>query len=226
MSKEIVIAAYNRDISWLSKLSDIKKTIYRKGTKKDDIEIFIESNVGRDVHTFFHHIYTNYDNLSDLTYFVQDYPFDHCENLIDIINNDSYKENSVLKIDGYYGFHYNTIQNTIISQGVTNYPMLELPVAEIGEGKSLRCMSNGYPHESYKNVNLDKYWNILFDSDRPYIYEFIPGGHFCIKKKQILLRSREFYEKIVSLLLNDKDAPWMIERLECYIFNPKYKNKI
>jgi hypothetical protein len=226
MYKEIVIAAYNRDISWLSKLSDIKKTIYRKGNRKDKNDIFIEPNVGRDVHTFFHHIYINYDNLSDLTYFSQDYPLDHCENLIDIINNDSYKENAVLIIDGYFGFHYNTIQNTIILEGVPNYPMIELPVAKIGEGKSLRCMSNGYPHEADKNVNLDRYWDILFDDDMPYIYEFIPGGHFCITKEQILLRSKEFYKKIVELLLNDKDAPWMIERLECYIFNPKYKNKI
>jgi hypothetical protein len=52
MSKEIVIAGYNRDLSWLSKLSDIKKTIYRKGTKKDDIEIFIEANVGENACSF------------------------------------------------------------------------------------------------------------------------------------------------------------------------------
>jgi beta-1,4-mannosyl-glycoprotein beta-1,4-N-acetylglucosaminyltransferase len=221
--KEIVVAAYNRNLSWLNDISDIKKTVYRKGIKVNDNEIVIEQNVGRDVHTFFHHIYTNYDNLSDLTYFVQDYPFDHCENLIDIINNDSYKENAVLNIGGYYGFHYNTLSNTIILEGVPNYPMLNLPDTNIGEGKSLTCLSNGYPHEAHKNVNLDKYWNILFNKDKPTVYEFIPGGHFCIKKEQILLRSRDFYKKIVDLLLNDPDAPWMIERLECYIFNPKYK---
>jgi hypothetical protein len=48
-----------------------------------------------------------------MTYFTQDYPFDHCENLIDIINDDSYKENAVLNIGGYYGFHYNTPSNTL-----------------------------------------------------------------------------------------------------------------
>jgi hypothetical protein len=226
MNKEIVIAGYNRDISWLSNLLDIKQTIYRKGTISNSNEIFIEHNIGRDVHTFFHHIYTNYDNLSDLTYFAQDYPFDHCENLIDIINNDSYKESAVLIIGGYYGFHYNTLSNTIISEGVPNYPMLNLPDASIGEGKSLTCLSNGYPHEENKNVNLDKYWDILFDYKKPFVYEFIPGGHFCITKKQILLRGKDFYKKIVELLINDPNAPWIIERLECYIFNPKYKNKI
>jgi hypothetical protein len=117
-----------------------------------------------------------------MTYFTQDYPFDHCENLIDIINDDSYKENAVLNIGGYYGFHYNTLSNTIILEGVPNYPMLNLPDAKIGEGKSLSCLSNGYPHEADKNVDLDKYWNILFNRDKPTIYEFVPGGHFCITK--------------------------------------------
>jgi hypothetical protein len=40
-------------------------------------------------------------------------------------------------------------------------------------------------HESDKNVNLDKYWDIhLFYDDMPYIYEFIPGYHFCITKSK------------------------------------------
>jgi hypothetical protein len=38
-----------------------------------------------------------------------------------------------------------------------------------------------------KNVNLDRYWDILFDDDMPYIYKFIPGGHF-VTKEQILLK--------------------------------------
>lgn len=40
------------------------------------------------MHTYFHHIYNNYDNLSDYTFFVQDYPFDHWEDVITVINGD------------------------------------------------------------------------------------------------------------------------------------------
>ena len=35
-----------------------------------------------------HYIYSNYDNLSDYTFFVQDYPFDHWGNLLHILNSD------------------------------------------------------------------------------------------------------------------------------------------
>ena len=59
MTKELVIAAYDKDLSWVSDInSDVKTTIYRKGTKTDNQnEIFIDPNIGRCVHTFFNHIY-------------------------------------------------------------------------------------------------------------------------------------------------------------------------
>ena len=51
----------------------------------------------------------------------------------------------------------------------------------------------------------------------------MPGGHFAITKQHAQLRSKEFYSKVCNLLLEDENSPWMIERLECYIFNPTYK---
>jgi hypothetical protein len=216
MIKEIVVAAYDKDLSWMNLLnSDIKKTIYRKGTKLYDNEIFIEPNIGRCVHSFFNHIYINYDNLSDITFFVQDYPFDHWEDLIDVINNNKWEEKVTMKINGYYGFHYNSIGS-----------MWSLPSTnQFISGNVLSCYSNGSPQDTNTNINVDKYWDILFDMNKPTIYEFIPGGHFGITKEQILLRSRNFYKKIVEILLEDVNTPWVIERLECYIFNKKFKTK-
>jgi hypothetical protein len=92
--KELVIAAYDRDYSWVNDLVDVKITVYRKGTNPLlPNETLIDPNVGRDVHTFFYHLYENYDNLSDITFFSQDYPFDHVANYIDIINGDTETRN-------------------------------------------------------------------------------------------------------------------------------------
>ena len=71
-NKEIVIAAFDKELSWISGLNpDIQQTIYRKGDVLPlaEGEILIEPNLGRCVHSFFHHIYTNYDNLADYTFF-------------------------------------------------------------------------------------------------------------------------------------------------------------
>ena len=221
MKKELVIAAYDRELSWLSIINeDVKKTVYRKGNilplEKD--EILINPNLGRCVHTFFHHIYINYEKLSDVSFFAQDFPFDHWGNIIEIVNGDftNLRNKASLVIGEYYGFHNNNF-----GTAWTMYPSLQH-----GRGLIISCESNGHPQDHNPLIDVDSFWNILFESDCPNVYEFIPGGHFAIKKEQIHLRSRDFYKKVCELLLENITAPWMIERLECYIFNPKFKTKL
>jgi hypothetical protein len=228
MKKELVIAAYDKDLSWLDRLnSDIKKTIYRKGdTMSYPNEIVISPNVGRCVHTFFKHILTNYDTLSDITFFVQDYPFDHWEDVVDVLNNNKTVERCQLQIGGYYGYHYNTI-TTPSDKGGLMWTLYHTTHHE--RGKILYCSSNGREHDSNPDIDVNRYWTILFDEPIPEgsgRYEFMPGGHFGLTRKHAHKRSREVYAKVVELLEQESSAPWMIERLECYIFNPKYKTKL
>tara|TARA_R110000796_G_scaffold58413_4_gene134861 strand:+ start:16317 stop:16994 length:678 start_codon:yes stop_codon:yes gene_type:complete len=222
--KEIVIAVYDKDISWLSKLdTDVIKTIYRKGENKYDDEIILKPNVGRDVHSFFYHIYENYDSLADITFFVQDYPFDHWENVIEVINNETWENKASLIINGYYGFHFNTIKIPSPKGGIM---WTLLPSKHFDSGMVLRCQPNGRPHDMNPNINVNKYWGMLFEQEALTEYEFIPGGHFGITKETIKKRSREFYKKIIDILESDIHAPWVIERLECYIFNGEFKSKL
>jgi hypothetical protein len=215
MRKEIVIAAYDKPLDWLSQINeDVKKTIYKKGNSLPlkDNEILIEPNIGRCVHSFFYHIYNNYDNLADVTYFGQDFPFDHWGNMIEIVNGDmSTLEKAELKIGGYYGFHNNTFGSA--------WPMY--PSHQFGGGVCLNCQYNGSPHDS--GMNVDNIWSILFSSARPNSYDFIPGGHFAITKEQVRKRSKELYKKVLDLLEQQEKAPWEIERLECYIFNENHQ---
>jgi hypothetical protein len=226
MNKEIVVAAYDKPLDWLTSLNDeIKKTVYRKGNAipLNEGEILIEPNLGRCVHSFFNHILMNYNNLSDITYFVQDYPFDHWEDLIEIINGEKIKP-ATLEIGGYNGFHFNTI--TVHSEkGGLMHTMYPSQHHGNGNGKIIACYSNGTPHDHNPNINVDVYWDILFDCPKPNIYEFMPGGHFGLTKEHAHIRSIDFYRDIVNLLEKNEIAPWLIERLECYIFNPNYKTK-
>ena len=223
-TKEIVIAAYDKNLDWMSYLNpEIKQTIYRKGVKSEnENEHFIEPNLGRCVHSFFNHILINYDNLSDITFFAQDYPFDHWENLIEIANG-QIGNIGTLNIGGYNGYHFNTI--TVPSEkGGIMHTMHNS--SHHDSGNIIACYSNGLPHDPNPLIDVDKYWDILFDGEKPNIYEFMPGGHFSITKEHARLRSKDLYKKITELLIEDINAPWMIERLECYIFNPKYKTKL
>jgi len=79
MLKQAVIAKYNEDISWTESL-EIPIIIY---DKSDGGNL---PNIGRDLHTYAHHIAVNYNNLAELTFFLQGNPFDHCVDITNAIN--------------------------------------------------------------------------------------------------------------------------------------------
>lgn len=214
-TKELVIAAYNRDLDWLETVAvDVSITVYRKGEKRDDeSEIFIEKNKGRCVHTFFTHIYNRYDSLADYTYFAQDYPFDHWSNIIECVNNTVEEASRTVTInsEGYYGYS-------------VTVPFFHRPAQQVGSGIVFVCDGIGNPH--HHGVEVEKYWRELFITEPPEAFEFNPGGHFFASKQCLLSRSKDFYEKVLSLLEDEELAPYAIERLECYIFNSNFKTKL
>jgi len=92
----IVVARYNEDLEWTKNFLNI--IVYNKGNSlTDDFNQILLNNVGREGHTYYKHIYDNYDNLADYTIFLQGNPFDHSPNIISNVNN--YVNNKDLSID-------------------------------------------------------------------------------------------------------------------------------
>lgn len=85
MSIELVIARYNEDISWLSKVKNMKITIYNKGVDDLNLNNIKLPNIGRESHTYLTHIINNYDNLADTTIFCQGDPFFHSPDFLKLI---------------------------------------------------------------------------------------------------------------------------------------------
>ena len=80
---EVVVARYNEDLRPLiQEFPTEKVTVYNKGKKNldylpDNFEVFDLPNVGRETHTYFHHVVTNYNSLAKRTLLMQGDPFDH-----------------------------------------------------------------------------------------------------------------------------------------------------
>eukprot|EP00466_Bigelowiella_natans_P010339 jgi/Bigna1/130770/aug1.12_g5478 len=70
---EVVLAQYDEDVSWIRKYQrpDLMFTIYSKGKNPPPSAVEILPNVGRESHTFLHHIIKNYEKLADWTVFSQ-----------------------------------------------------------------------------------------------------------------------------------------------------------
>ena len=109
LSKEIIIAKYKEDLSWIDNLKGFKLSIY---DKSDETNFYIKlENKGRESDTYLNHIIINYDNLSDINIFIQGHPFDHYPNLYDLINNDKYTQlGENIFCDKYGNPHHNGLQ--------------------------------------------------------------------------------------------------------------------
>lgn len=72
MQFEIVVAHYNENLVWLKHVSD-EVTVYSKGNPptKDFERTSNLPNIGREGHTFLHHIVHRYDTLANTTLFLQ-----------------------------------------------------------------------------------------------------------------------------------------------------------
>jgi Protein of unknown function (DUF3431) len=78
---KFVVARYQENLDWTNGLSNC--IVYNKGPNEPNTKHPVISlpNIGREGHTYLHHIIENYDNLDDYTCFLQGYPFDHTPDL-------------------------------------------------------------------------------------------------------------------------------------------------
>jgi hypothetical protein len=128
----IVVARYNENVEWTKQFSNV--IIYNKGSPlKDNFNEIFMDNVGRESHTYYKHIYDNYDNLADYTVFLQANPFDHSPNIISNLNK--YVHNTNLSIDFEFLSEY--IKNCNLSGCIHHYglPLINSYEKIFGERK-------------------------------------------------------------------------------------------
>jgi hypothetical protein len=201
MTKELVVSTYCRDYKESIKdiNSNVQITVYRKGDihNLQEMEIYIPSNLGREVHTYYYHLVNRYYTLSDITFFSQDYFYDHVNNYIEIINGDRdvWNKNGTLWDDGCWFF------NT----GLADKPT-----------RTLDSDKYGLPYHNLGN-ELIEIWDILFDEPCPQKITFSTGGHFAITREGAHKIPLRVYRKVLELLETRESMPWVMERLNTYV---------
>lgn len=101
---EIVVTRFNESVNWLKNYINFV-TVYNKG--KDDIPINFDivqrPNIGRDGEVILYHIITNWDNLSEITFFCQGDISDRGDQIISLDDFNKY-----LSTDSIYYFQKRT----------------------------------------------------------------------------------------------------------------------
>mmetsp|Transcript_6361 Transcript_6361/g.11620 ORF Transcript_6361/g.11620 Transcript_6361/m.11620 type:complete len:550 (+) Transcript_6361:68-1717(+) len=82
---QLIVARYGEDLQWLDALPQLPAIVYNRGgsdrllpAERDNLIIIHQLNDGREDQVFLQHIYDNYEDLPQVTVFLQGWPFGHC----------------------------------------------------------------------------------------------------------------------------------------------------
>lgn len=206
----LVVAVFKENIEWIRTLPHhINVYIYCKDSSRplDDLskesgvhmsDIVHLDNVGRESHTYLHHIINNYDCLEDIVGFVQGLPYEHCKDEKELLR--WMYEASVQK------YSNNFVRNDIHGTAY-DWTLKEYRGSAVSEGKG-ECDSFGKWFEKY------------IKDEFPKVVLWAGGGQFATTKECILKRSKESYMNIMTplMILNPVEGHYM-ERSWFYVFN-------
>jgi len=113
---KVIVSRYNEDTKWAVNLK-YSTVVFNKNESESYLFENNLPNVGREGHTFFNYIVTNYENLPNYVAFLQGNPYDHCANVIEEINNFDF--NTDFKPLGPLYEETTTIEH--INQQILNY---------------------------------------------------------------------------------------------------------
>lgn len=211
-SVEVVVARYNENLEWIEPLGDIC-TIYNKGDilyNSKINKVINLPNIGRESHTYLHHIIKNYDNLARITVFTQGKITDH---LTKDITPLEYITNLVTSAT-IHGFSTNAYCHNV---GIMSaYYQLKM------SDKWPHLLDSGYVFGEWltKVVNMaNKNYNIPFGS-----LQWYKNGIFAIESNIIKKHPKSFYEKLIKFVDShiDPEAGHYFERAWYEIFIGMY----
>jgi len=209
----ICVARYNETIDWLLWRNSI---VYNKGNDidprlRDRLHAFIQlENVGREAGTYLTHIIRNYDNLSQITVFVQGRIKDHVR----------IAETSFIKMIVSQARENGFSNQRMITNTDHNHP-------HWGKewNKNYLGGTEWYKQNEY-NSNVHVTFNEWFENmiEMPYPDREInlyPNAIFAVDKDHILSRPKSYYQKLLDNVNwhSDPVEAHFLERSWYYIFN-------
>ena len=207
-SIDFVIARYNEPIEWAQQGNNYNVTIYNKSSIESPSMISLP-NVGREAHTYLHHIIQNYDTLASVNIFLQGKISDHkyTENIDDIAN---YLGISARSCGFSQNFHSTKIGVDVHSDPDFNIRMIDKLITQYGISPS-----------SVAKIQFSDWFTQYIDPVYPDPLIWYGNAIFAVSKDRIHSRSKEFYKTLLSQLSIETSPieAHFLERSWYYIFN-------
>jgi hypothetical protein len=184
---ELVVARYDEDLAWLKRVpKEFRVTVYNKGDGSARGQSL--PNLGREAHTYLHHLAERYDELAELTVFVQGHPFDHAPDL--------HKRLQAYATGGEQvtGFHWVGF------------------LADTDDSRGRRLFVPWSKNPGRCELQLDRFHRELFGCEGPQTYRFFVGAQFAVTRATAQRPARGFYQKAAELAAGFPLAPHCFER--------------
>ena len=190
---ELVVARHEEDLAWLRRVPrEFTITVYNKGPALP--RCIPLPNIGREAHTFLHHLTERRDTLADLTVFVQGRPFDHAPDLHKILR--SLADGSFTVPDFHWlGF-----------------------LADTDDHRGRRLFVPWSKNPARAELPLDEFHRHIFGTAGPATYRFFVGAQFAVTREAAHRRSAGFYRRARDLAAGLPLAPHCFERCWDRIF--------
>ncbi|SFD11314.1 DUF3431 domain-containing protein [Spirosoma endophyticum] len=189
---ELVVAHYTENLNWLRNLpTGLQKTVYDKSPEGlTEWEAITLPNIGREAHTYLHHIVSRYDSLAEWTIFCQGKPFDHAYDFKKTLREFVAEPN----MTGQTGFRW--LGHLI----------------DTDDNQGHRLFQPWSKNEDGRRLDLRGFHRALFDTDGPELYTFVLGAQFAIHRNVICQKPVSFYERALAVSTSFPDAAHCFER--------------
>lgn len=189
MSFELVVAHYNEDLRWLRNIPpQIRATVYDKNPEHGHPGAKLLPNLGREAHTYLHHICARYETLAPLSVFCQGKPFDHC-------------------------FDFRKTLRELVQDpaSVSSFRWLG-HIIDTDDKRGLRLYVPWSKNPERHELDIAGFHRALFGFEGPEDYVFQLGAQFAITSELVRSRPLSFYQHALQVSIEFPDAAHCFER--------------
>lgn len=188
MPLELVVAHYREDLRWLRRVPPaFRVSVYDKGGGSPRATHLLP-NIGREAHTYLHHIVSRYDDLANVTVFAQGKPFDHVST-----------------------FHAMLRELAEGSRTVAAFEWLGF-IIDWDDATGSRLFRNWSKNTAQVSLAMESFSRALWSAPAEERYVFFPGGNFIVTRAQLRSQPRAFYERALAISATFPDAAHCFER--------------
>lgn len=186
---DLVVARFQEDASWLKHVpGEVQRWVYDKSDAPVPTSLSLP-NVGREAHTYLHHIVSRYDDLAELTVFAQGRPFDHAPD-----------------------FHKRLRDFASGAESVDDFRWLGF-LLDRDDRTGSRLFQRWSKNPEARPLDMRGFWAAVFAGDPlPESFHFFGGAQFVVTRDCLLRRPRAFYANARGVAESFPDAAHCFER--------------